>query len=82
MKDYVNAPHPPVPPAPQQAPQNYLQKLPSNVLQNPIPHQGVINTQQKMHLAPRQMGYYQNLRNLVDRNILLTRKEEYSSTNA
>jgi hypothetical protein len=31
--------------APQQAPQHYLKQIPLEVLQNPIPHQGVMNTQ-------------------------------------
>jgi hypothetical protein len=47
-------------PAPQQAPQQYLQQPPPVVLQNPIPHQGVMNTQQEVHPAPPQMGQYQN----------------------
>jgi hypothetical protein len=53
----------------------------SGVLKNPIPHQGVMNTQQEVHPAPPQMGQYQNPGpnqpgNLVDRNILLTSEEE------
>jgi hypothetical protein len=48
MKDFVNGPHPPAPPAPQQAPQKYVQKPPPAVRKNPIPHQGVMNTQQDM----------------------------------
>jgi hypothetical protein len=51
------------------------------MLQNPIPHQGVMNTQQEVHPTPPQMGKYQNpspiqLGNLADRNILLTNEEE------
>jgi hypothetical protein len=51
------------------------------VLQNTIPHQYVMNTQQEINSAPQQMGQYPNLgpnqpRNLVDRNILLTTEEE------
>jgi hypothetical protein len=46
------------------------------VLQKPIPHQGVMNTQQNMHPAPPQMGQYQNPGNLLDHNILLTSEEE------
>jgi hypothetical protein len=76
MKDSVNAPRPPVSPTPQQAPQNYLQQPPLAIFQNPIPHQGVMNTQQEMHLSPPQMGQYQNPRNLLDHNILLTSEEE------
>jgi hypothetical protein len=81
MKASMNPQCPPAPPAPQQAPQQYLQPPPPTVLQNPIPHQGVMNTQQEVHPAPPQMGQYQNPsptqpRNLVDRNILLTSEEE------
>jgi hypothetical protein len=46
------------------------------MLKNPIPNQGVMNTQQYMHLAPPQMGKYQNPGNPIDRTILLTREEE------
>jgi hypothetical protein len=46
------------------------------MLQKPIPHQGVMNTQQEVHPAPPQMGQYQNPGNPTDRNILLTSKEE------
>jgi hypothetical protein len=81
MKESMNAQRPPVSPAPQQAPQQYLQQPPPTILQNPIPHQGVMNTQQEVHPAPPQMGQYQNPGpnqpgNLVDRNILLTNEEE------
>jgi hypothetical protein len=76
MKDSMNVPRPPASPAPQQAPQQYLQQPPPMVLQNPIPHQGVMNTQQEVHPAPPQMGQYQNPGNLVDRTILLTSEEE------
>jgi hypothetical protein len=53
----------------------------SSCFQNPIPHQGVMNTQQEIIPAPPQMGQYQNPgpnqpRNPVDRNILLTSEEE------
>jgi hypothetical protein len=81
MKESMNAPRPPAPPAPQEAPQRYLQQPPSTVLQNPIQHQGVMNTRQEVHLAPPQMGQYQNPGpthpgNPTDRNILLTSEEE------
>jgi hypothetical protein len=76
MKDSMNVPHPPAQPTPQQAPQQYFQQPPLVVLQNPIPHQGVMNTQQEMHPSPPQMGQYQNPGNLADRNILLTSEEE------
>jgi hypothetical protein len=50
------------------------------VLKNPIPHQGVTNTQQEIILIPQQMGKYQKPGpnqpgNLTDRNILLTNEE-------
>jgi hypothetical protein len=81
MKESMNAQPPPAPSAPQQAPQHYLQQPPLDVLQNPIPHHGVMNTQQEVHPAPPQMGQYQNPGpiqpgNPIDRNILLTSKEE------
>jgi hypothetical protein len=46
------------------------------MLHNPIPHQGVINTQQDMQLTPPQVGQYLNPNNLEDRMILLTSEEE------
>jgi hypothetical protein len=52
MKDSVNGPHPVALPTPQQAPQQYMQQPPLVVLQNPIPHQGVMNTQQDMQPTP------------------------------
>jgi hypothetical protein len=76
MKESVNGPRPPAPPAPQQAPQQYVQQPPPAVLQNPIPHQGVMNTQQEMHPAPPQMGQYQNPGTPADHTILLTSEEE------
>jgi hypothetical protein len=81
MKESMNAPRPPAPHAPQQAPKQYLQEPPPAVLQNPIPHQGVMNTQQEVHPAPPQMGQYPNPRpihpgNPMDCNILLTSEEE------
>lgn len=76
MKESGNGPHPPTLPAPQQAPQQYVQHPPPVVLQNPIPHQGMMNTQQEMHLAPPQAGPYHNLVTLTDRTILLTSEEE------
>jgi hypothetical protein len=45
MKESMNAPLPPVPPTPQQAPQLYFQETTLVVLQNPIPHYSVMNTQ-------------------------------------
>jgi hypothetical protein len=76
MKDSVNGPHPPAPPAPQQAPQQYVQQPPPAMLQNPIPHQGVMNTQQDMQPTPPQLGQYLNPSNPIDRTILLTSEEE------
>jgi hypothetical protein len=77
----MNTQDPPAPHAPQQDPQQYLQQPPLVVLQNPIPHQGVMNTQQEVHTAPPQMGQYQNpgpnqLGNMANHNILLTIEEE------
>jgi hypothetical protein len=46
------------------------------MLQNPIPHQGVMNTQQEMHLSPPQMGQYPNLDTPIVHTILLTSEEE------
>jgi hypothetical protein len=81
MKESMNTQCPPTPPTPQQAPQHYLQPPPPVILQNPIPHQGVMNTQQEIKSNPPQMGQYQNLgpnqpENLADRNILHTSEEE------
>jgi hypothetical protein len=81
MKESMNVPRPPSPPTPQQTPQQYLQNPPSAMLQNPIPHQGVMNTQHEVHPSPPKMGKYQNLGpihplNLVDLNILLTSEED------
>jgi hypothetical protein len=46
------------------------------MLQNPIPHQGVINTQQDMQHPPPQVGQYHNPNNPAKRTILLTSEEE------
>jgi hypothetical protein len=62
--------------APQQAPQQYVQQPPPTVLQNPIPHQGVINTQHDTQHPPPQMGKYYNPNNPSERTILLTSEEE------
>jgi hypothetical protein len=53
-----------------------MQQPPPTMLQNPIPHQGVMNTQQNMQPTPPQWGQYLNPNNLVDRTILLTSEEE------
>jgi hypothetical protein len=76
MKEYGNGPCPLAPPSPQQAPQQYVQQPPHVVLQNPIPHQGVMNTQHEMHLAPPHMGQYPNPGTPTDHTILLTSEEE------
>jgi hypothetical protein len=60
LKDSGSLPHSPAQPAPQQAPQQYVQQPPPAVLQNPIPHQGVINTQQDTQHPPPQVGQYLN----------------------
>jgi hypothetical protein len=46
------------------------------MLQNPIPHQGVINTQQDIQPPPPLVGQYLNPNNPTDRTILLTSEEE------
>jgi hypothetical protein len=77
MKESMNTQRPPTPPAPQSTPQHYLQPPPLVIFQNPIPYQGVMNTQQEINSAPPQMGQYQNSGpNPVDRNILHIREEE------
>jgi hypothetical protein len=76
LKDLGSLPHSPAQPAPQQAPQQYVQQPPPVVLQNPIPHQGVINTQQDMQHPPPQVGQYHNPNNPAERTILLTSEEE------
>jgi hypothetical protein len=76
LKDSGSLPHPPALPAPQQAPQQYVQQPPLVVLQNPIPHQGMIKTQQGTQHPPPQVGQYLNPNNLADHTILLTSEEE------
>jgi hypothetical protein len=81
MKESMNTQWPPTLPAPQQAPQHYLKPPPLTIFQKPIPHQGVMNTQQDIILAPPKIGKYQNSgpnqpRTPTDRNILLTSEEE------
>jgi hypothetical protein len=56
----MNTQRPPAPQGPLQVPQNYLQPQTPVVLQNLIPHQGVINTQQEVIPTPQQMGKYPN----------------------
>jgi hypothetical protein len=46
------------------------------MLQNPIPHQGVLKTQQDVQPTPPQLGQYLNPNNLIDHTILLTSEEE------
>jgi hypothetical protein len=76
----MNSQGPLAPPAPQHAPQQYFQPPPPSVFQNPIPYQGVMNTQQVINPAPPQMGQYPNPGatqpgNSVDRSVLLTNEE-------
>jgi hypothetical protein len=64
-------------PAPQQAPQPYVQQPNPTVLQNPIPHQGVMNTQQAINPTLAQMRQYLTLGatqpgSSIDHNVLLT----------
>jgi hypothetical protein len=53
-----------------------VQQPPPAVLQNPIPHQGVIKTQQDTQDPPPQAGQYHNPNNPAERTILLTSEEE------
>jgi hypothetical protein len=76
LKDSGNLPPTPAQPAPQQAQQQYVQQPPPAVLQNPIPHQGVVNTQQDAQRPPPQAGPYHNPNNPAERTILLTSEEE------
>jgi hypothetical protein len=75
LKDSGSIPPSPAQPAPQQAQQQYAQQPPA-VLQNPIPHQGVVNTQQDTQHPPPQVGQYHNPNNPAERTILLTSEEE------
>jgi hypothetical protein len=75
LKDSGSIPPSPAQPAPQQAQQQYAQQPPA-VLQNPIPHQGIINTQQDTQHPPPQMRQYHNPNNPAERTILLTSEEE------
>jgi hypothetical protein len=68
------------PPAPQQAPQPYIQQPNPTMLQNPIPHQGVMNTQQAIDPTLPQMGQYSTPgatqpKSSVDHSVLLTSEE-------
>jgi hypothetical protein len=76
LKESGSLPHPPVLPTPQQTPQQYMQQPPPVVLQNPIPHQGVMNTEQDTQPTPPQLGQYLNPKNPTDHTILLTSEEE------
>jgi hypothetical protein len=53
-----------------------VQQPPPTILQNPIPHQGVVNTQQDAQRPPPQAGQYHNPNNPAERTILLTIEEE------
>jgi hypothetical protein len=76
LKDSGSIPPSPAQPAPQQAQQQYAQQPPPTVMQNPIPHQGIIKTQQDTQHPPPQVGQYHNPNNPAERTILLTSKEE------
>jgi hypothetical protein len=76
LKDSGKLPHSLAPPAPQQEPQQYVQQPPPSMIQNPIPHQGVINTQNDTRHPPPLTGQYLNPNNPADHTILLTSEEE------
>jgi hypothetical protein len=76
LKDSGNLPPTPAQLAPQQAQKQYVQQPPLAVLQNPIPHQGVVNTQQDAQRPPPQAGQYHNPNNPGECTILLTSEEE------
>jgi hypothetical protein len=76
LKDSSGLPPTPAQTAPQQAPQQYVQQPPPAVLQNPSPHQGVINTQKDAQSPPPQAGQYHNPNNPEEHTILLTSEEE------
>jgi hypothetical protein len=76
LKDSGSLPHSSAQTAPQQAPQQYVQQPPPVVLQNPIPYQDVINTQQDTQHPPPQVGQYHNPNNPAERTIFLTSEEE------
>jgi hypothetical protein len=76
LKDSGNLPPTPTQPAPQQAQQQYVQQPPPAILQNPIPHQGMVNTQQDAQRSPPQAGQYHNPNNPAEHTILLTSEEE------
>jgi hypothetical protein len=65
---------------PSAGPTTVFATTPLVVLQNPIPYQGVMNTQQVINPTPPQMGQYPNLgatqpENSVDCSVLLTSEE-------
>jgi hypothetical protein len=72
MKASMNTENHPTPPAPQQAPQHYLQPPPPMIFQNPIPHQGIMNTQQEVHPTPPPMWKYKNPGPLQLGNLTIT----------
>jgi hypothetical protein len=81
MKESMKFQCPTTSPAHQQAPHHYLKEPPLTILENPIPHQGVMNTQPEISSTPPQMGKYQNLgpnqpRNPSNHNIVHTKEEE------
>jgi len=55
MKEYMNPQQPPNPQGPLQVPQNYMSPPTTTILQNMIPHQGVINNQLEVFPHPQHM---------------------------
>jgi hypothetical protein len=77
LKDSGGLPHPPAQLPLSRPPNNTCNNPPPPiVLKNPIPHQGVINTQQNTESTPPQLGQYLNPNNPTDHTILLTSEEE------
>jgi hypothetical protein len=71
----------PNPQGPPQGPPTYIPPPPPTVLQNPIPHQGVINTQPEGVQHPHPQGKFPppeqpHPGNTTDHSILLTTEEE------
>jgi hypothetical protein len=85
FKDSGSLPPSPAQPAPQQAPQQYVQQPPPILPPNPITHQGVMTTQHMIHPTPPQMGQSATPgttqpRDSVDRSIFLTNEEIHLQT--
>jgi hypothetical protein len=56
MKASMNTQHPPTPPCPSTDPTTLFATTTFNYFEKPIPHQGVMNTQQEVNSAPPQIG--------------------------